>query len=182
MALISLGNHAAFEILVQKYTTISYQIAFKILRSKEASEDITQECFLKLWQNPHLFDASKNIKFSTWFSKVITNRCLDQLKKNREILLSEYLEEEFNLIDEAKNQLKILEEEEEKNNLKQALLKMSPHQQQALKLSFFEKKKNQESAKIMGLSLKAFQSLLIRSKHSLRSTIEKNILRNEKNY
>lgn len=167
--LVKAGSHEAFSCLVKKYVTTFYYIAFKFVRSKEEAEDLVQDCFLKVWRDPHKFDPSKKVKFTTWFSRVVTNHALDHLKKRRE----EILADDFDFADETKNQLELLIEEKEKNVLERALAQLQTNQKQAIKLSFFENRKNQESAKIMGLSLKAFQSLLMRSKNSLRLTIKK---------
>lgn len=167
--LVIKGDNAAFATLVKRHVTRFYKTAFMILRSKEAAEDVVQDCFLKFWEDPQKWDSKKAVKFITWFSKVITNKCYDNLKKFKEEVLSE----DFEIRDNAKLQDKIIEEEQVNQMLQDAYLELSEKQQMAISLSFFEGKKNFESAKIMGLTLKAFQSLLIRSKDSLRENFKK---------
>lgn len=168
--LVYLGVHEAFAELVRKHVTTFYYVSLKLVKSKEDAEDIVQECFLKLWKSPQNFNEEKNVKFTTWFSKVVQNRSLDLLRKTKEDNLSE----EFDVADNSKNQLEVVEENYQNQKLGSALQKLKGKEQQAIKLSFFENRKNSESAKIMNLSLQAFQSLLMRSKESLRV-----ILKNE---
>mgnify|MGYP000226945700 CR=1 FL=1 len=169
LKLVIFGNNEAFATLVKKHVTNLYFTSFKLVRSKEVAEDIVQECFLKLWQFPQKFDHKKNVKFVTWFSRVVKNRSLDYLKKHKEVFLGDDFEQE----DESKNQLEIMEEKFDKDILENAMKKLKENQRQAIDLSFFKHRKNQESAKIMGLSLKAFQSLLIRSKESLKVILKR---------
>ena len=42
-----------------------------------------QEAFLKLWQKPQSFDPSKGAKFTTWFTRVVTNLAIDFLRKQK---------------------------------------------------------------------------------------------------
>jgi len=167
---IAQGDNEAFAILVRKHLSRFYYIAYKFTKSKEDAEDIVQNCFLKLWQSPQKFDAQKNVKFITWFSKVVSNEALDFLKKHK----AQNLNEDFDIEDESKNQLELIEQEIEREELKLALKQLNENQRQAIKLTFLEEHKNQESAEIMGISLKAFQSLLMRSKKSLKLILQKN--------
>ena len=93
---------------------------------------------------------------------VVLNECF--LKKKRE----EYLNEDFDLEDPSQNQLQIIEKNRDEKTLEKALENLQGNQKQAIKLCFLENHKHQESAQIMGLSLKAFQSLLMRGKKSLK--------------
>lgn len=169
MALITNGDQAAFATLVRTHVTKFYKTAFILLKSKEDAEDVVQECFLKLWQNPQNWDETKGVKFTTWFSRVVANKCYDLLRKNREEVLSE----NFDIIDNSSLAHQILAENHDQEILHEAYLALTEKQKVAIALSFFENRKNSESAQMMNLTLKAFQSLLIRSKESLRQNFKK---------
>lgn len=162
--MIVLGNHEAFSVLVKRHVTNSYKTAFRFVRSKEDAEDIVQDCFLKLWKTPQNFNPKYQIKFTSWFSVVIKNCSLDFIKKKSK----EQLKEDVDIADDSQNQLQMLEKSYDKKVLKEALDHLQDNQKQAITLFFLENRKHQESAQIMGLSLKAFQSLLMRSKRSLK--------------
>ncbi len=162
--LVCLESNPAFAELVKRHVTTFYYVAFKLVKSKEEAEDIVQECFLKLWKSPQKFNEEKNAKFTTWFSRVVQNCAIDYLRKHK----FETLSDEFDFEDDAKNQLELIEEKREQQGLESALDQLKSKEKQAIQLSFYENKKHQESAQIMGLSLLAFQSLLMRSKESLR--------------
>ncbi len=169
LQLIIAGNRDAFAILVKRHVTKFYQTAFVIVKSKSDAEDIVQECFLKLWQNPHNWDETKGVKFTTWFARVIANKCYDFFRKHKE----DQLTEDFDIADNQASALQILENNYNHELLSAAFAALSYKQQTAITLSFFENRKNIESAQMMNLSLKAFQSLLMRSKESLKQNFKK---------
>jgi len=155
--------------LVRRHTAKFYAVAFRILRNKEEAEDVVQDCFLKFWYDPSIWVYEKKTKFTTWFCKIVINKCYDCLKKFKEA----GLDDNFDIADNAKNAEHFIDEKERNNILNAAYLTLDIKQRTALALSFFENNKNQESAKIMKLSLKAFQSLLMRSKEALKNQFEK---------
>lgn len=60
----------------------------KVLRSLWFKEpdlsDVKQEVFFKLWNGLHTFDKkTHNVKFRTWFSKLIRNTSVDYLRKHK---------------------------------------------------------------------------------------------------
>ncbi|HCR85687.1 MAG TPA: hypothetical protein DIV86_03315 [Alphaproteobacteria bacterium] len=162
--LVNQGEHSAFAVLVKRHSTKFYAVAFRMLRTREQAEDIVQDCFLKFWQNPSNWNSKKGVKFTTWFYRVVINKCYDALKKSKELRL----DENFDIEDETKNAEKMIDEEKRDRILNNAFLVLSKKQKTAIALSFIEGAKNQESAEIMGLSLKGFQSLLMRSKVALK--------------
>lgn len=167
--LVILGNHQAFSLLVERHLTNFYKTAYFLTNSKQISEDIVQDCFLKFWQFPKKWDAKKNVKFTTWFNKVVINKTYDVLKKKKPILL----DEDFDIKDERKDVSEIIEDERKNKIFNQAFLSLNKNEKTALLLTFYDEKKNHEASVIMKLKLKAFQSLLHRSKKNLQKEFEK---------
>jgi RNA polymerase sigma-70 factor (ECF subfamily) len=52
-----------------------------LLRSEEDAYDVYQETFLRVYRNLHAFRFDCN--FHTWLYRIVTNLCLDQLRKRR---------------------------------------------------------------------------------------------------
>lgn len=72
------GDVKAFRLLVQRHQRFVYRVAFRFVGSVADAEDITQECFIRLWKNLHRYRA--DVKLTTWLYKILTNLCLDFLK------------------------------------------------------------------------------------------------------
>jgi len=73
------GDREAFETLVHRYDRDVLRIALNILHKPEEARDVYQEAFLKVYRNlPRFrFDCS----FYTWLYRIVTNTCLDHLRK-----------------------------------------------------------------------------------------------------
>ncbi len=75
------GDGAAFEQLVHVYDRSVLRLAMNLLRSPEDAYDVYQEAFLRVYKNlgQFRFDCS----FHTWLYRIVTNLCLDHLRKRR---------------------------------------------------------------------------------------------------
>ncbi|MFO7658455.1 MAG: RNA polymerase sigma factor [Bacteroidales bacterium] len=71
-------DRAAFKQLVTMYQQYAYNLAFKILLDEENTKDVVQETFIKIWR--HIGSYRKEILFTTWMYKIVTNLCYDKLK------------------------------------------------------------------------------------------------------
>jgi RNA polymerase sigma-70 factor (ECF subfamily) len=73
------GDREAFEALVRRYDRDVLRIALNILHRPDDARDVYQEAFLKIYKNlPRFrFDCS----FYTWMYRVVTNVCLDHLRR-----------------------------------------------------------------------------------------------------
>jgi RNA polymerase sigma-70 factor (ECF subfamily) len=68
----------AFTRLVELTQSYAYRLAFRLLRSEDDADDVTQEAFIRVWQNLGTFNYHKS--FTTWLYKIVTHLCLDHLK------------------------------------------------------------------------------------------------------
>ncbi len=75
------GDQTAFERLVYTYDQNVLRLAYNLLRSEEDARDIYQEAFLRVHRNLQnfRFDCS----FHTWLYRIVTNLCLDILRKRK---------------------------------------------------------------------------------------------------
>jgi RNA polymerase sigma-70 factor (ECF subfamily) len=75
------GDQEAFEELVQAYDQQVLRLAYNLLRSNDEAYDIYQEAFLRVHKNldKFRFDCS----FHTWLYRIVTNLCLDALRKKK---------------------------------------------------------------------------------------------------
>jgi len=75
------GDQDAFEQLVHAYDRNVLRLAVNLVRSQEDASDIYQEAFLRVHRNLHnfRFDCS----FHTWLYRIVTNLCLDHLRKRK---------------------------------------------------------------------------------------------------
>src|SRR6267154_5454562 len=75
------GDHAAFEQLVRAYDQSVLRLAMNLLRSPEDAHDVYQEAFLRVFRN--LSNFRFDCSFHTWLYRIVTNICLDHLRKRK---------------------------------------------------------------------------------------------------
>ncbi|MGE0407205.1 MAG: RNA polymerase sigma factor [Candidatus Korobacteraceae bacterium] len=75
------GNRAAFEELVRHYDGAVLRLALHLTGSEQDAQDIYQEAFLKAYRNIGKFRFE--CSFYTWLYRIVTNLCLDQLRKRQ---------------------------------------------------------------------------------------------------
>src|SRR5271169_4377814 len=75
------GDQDAFEQLVRTYDQSVLRLAMNLLRSPEDARDVYQEAFLKVYRNLHSFRF--DCSFHTWLYRIVTNICLDRLRRRK---------------------------------------------------------------------------------------------------
>ena len=169
LALIQDGSQQAFSVLVQRHTERFYRLAYRYLQSKEATEDVVQDAFVKLWEDPGRWQAERNNKFTTWFYRVVVNLCLDWQKKKKPIELGD---QELSIADDRQTPDVAMLHAEKHRILEKEIAALPERQRTALNLCFDQGLSNQEAAGVMGLKLKALQSLVMRAKTTLKERLK----------
>jgi len=164
------GDQQAFATLVGRHTNMFYSAAYRVCGNAIESEDIVQDAFLKLWSKPQAFNPEKKVKFTTWFYRVVTNVAIDAARKKKpqsspEVI--DFMADKADLADET------LVQNEEQAALEVAIQELPERQKLALNLCFYEGLSNKEAAEILGVGVKALESLLMRAKRSLKAKFEK---------
>jgi RNA polymerase sigma-70 factor, ECF subfamily len=169
LALIQHGSHEAFSVLVKRHTERFYRLAYRYLQNKESAEDIIQDAFVKLWEEPARWQAQRKNKFTTWFYRIVVNLCLDWQKRKKPLELGD---QELSIADQRETpDVEILNNEKQKI-LENEIAALPERQRTALNLCFDEGLSNQEAAEVMGLNLKALQSLVMRAKTTLKQRMK----------
>lgn len=75
------GDTAAFSQLVSITQDNIYNMAFRILGSREDAQDAAQEVYMRIWQGLPAFRNES--KFSTWLYRVVVNTCLNRKRQLR---------------------------------------------------------------------------------------------------
>lgn len=75
------GNRAAFEELVHRFDRDVLRLALNLMKRPEDARDVYQEAFLKVYRNLHRFRFE--CSFYTWLYRIVTNVCLDHLRRRQ---------------------------------------------------------------------------------------------------
>jgi RNA polymerase sigma-70 factor, ECF subfamily len=85
MALVSAiraGDQGAMAALYDRFSSVVYSVALRVLGDTGAAEDVLQDVFLQLWRNPGAFDASRG-NLGAWLAVIARNRAIDARRKRK---------------------------------------------------------------------------------------------------
>jgi RNA polymerase sigma-70 factor (ECF subfamily) len=171
MARVRRGDHQAFSFLVQRHSSRFYAVAYRMLNNSAEAEDVVQDSFIKLWNKPDLWNEKKNAKFTTWFYRVVTNAAIDKSRRYVKVVSGEKIFE--HMADTRANAETQMYENETQRSLEEAIQALPDRQRAALNLCFYEEMSNKEAADILGVNLKALESLLMRAKAGVKDYLMK---------
>ena len=75
------GDRSAFDSLVRRYDQPVLRLALHMLSNEQDAQDVHQEAFLKAYR--HLGNFRFECSFYTWLYRIVTNLCLDQLRRRK---------------------------------------------------------------------------------------------------
>jgi len=145
------GDGDSFAALVDRYMPTVYKFTYRYVGNADATNDIVQDVFIKVWKNIRKFDPEKN--FKTWLLTIAKNTALDAVKKKKAVLFSRIEEGETDLdtflapyVNGPDLPDELLERKQTKANLEQILQNLSPSYRSVLFLRYTEHLKFREIA------------------------------------
>ena len=78
---IASGDRAAFEELGRRYLKKAYSIALRMTRNREDAWDLAQDALLEIHRSASGFD--RRYSFSSWFYRIVVNKTLNFLKREK---------------------------------------------------------------------------------------------------
>jgi len=134
---LAAGNTQALEQLYDRYGSLSYSLAVRLLGDAAKAEDVVQDVFLRLWNEAGQFDASRG-SLRNWVLTSIRNRAIDYLRgrgahERREREIPEHVEAVGGGSDPWQEVAEALEQE----TVRRALQTLPPEQRQTIELAYF---------------------------------------------
>lgn len=140
----------AFRQLVGKYQERVYWHVRKMVIDHEDSDDITQEVFIKVWNNLDKFEGKSQLY--TWIYRIATNHCLNFLdKKKRRFMLP--IHDITHELSEKLEDDPLLSGDEIQLKLHKALLKLPEKQRVVFNMKYFEEMSYQDISEVLGTSV-----------------------------
>lgn len=163
MAKVQQGDQAAFAQLVHRHVDALYSYALRLSKSPANAEDLVQESWLSAWTHATSFDPAK-AKLTTWLHRILHNRFIDGARKKTEVSDSEAIDAAL-ASDSPGDSIAL---EERLTALNQMVNQLPSEQRAALALRHFQGFGNEDISHILGVSVRAVESLLARARRSLR--------------
>ena len=173
------GDQEAFEQLVRAYDQSVLRLAMNLLRSPEDARDVYQEAFLRVYRNLHTFRF--DCSFHTWLYRIVTNICLDQLRKRK------VRKEEPAVVDTADGPIDRMEHFEEegvdanpertmwnrqlKGKIESAIDDLTPRERMVFELRHYQGMRLRAIGDVLGTTEEAAKNCLFRATQKMRSVL-----------
>jgi RNA polymerase sigma-70 factor (ECF subfamily) len=175
------GDREAFTSLVRRYEETIYRFSFKMCRDREKAEETLQDTFVSVYRKLGTFDGKS--KFSTWLYAIVTNNCLMKQRRRK----MQDLEDPLEMYDDPpgpdggrRRQPMVQWDEtpadqlmtkELRSLLDRAIDALPVDYRVVFVLRDVEGRSNEETAKILHLSVEATKSRLRRARAFLRDQL-----------
>lgn len=171
MRAVAGGSETALRTLMRRYMSLALRLALRMQFSMAQAEDIAQEAFIRVWKTAHQWlDAEAGgAQFTTWLYRVVTNLCIDEKRRRQMVTLDD--DTAHAVVDAALAADRRMIDAERDRILRTALQNLPERQRIAFVLTFFEERPNAETAEILGITVKAVESLLVRARRQLREEL-----------
>ncbi|KKQ62607.1 MAG: RNA polymerase sigma-70 factor, ECF subfamily [Candidatus Shapirobacteria bacterium GW2011_GWF1_38_23] len=172
---LSLQDSQYFYCLMKRYEDklTNYVRRFTYLSDDDIA-DVVQESFINTYQ--HLNDCDCNLKFSSWLYRIVHNQAINFIKKNKQSLKIEMIDNDDEFVDWLVADTDIEKETITKhfNDYVTTILeKLKPDYKEVLILKFFEDKDYQEISDILQKPMGTVATLLSRAKIQFKEIYEK---------
>lgn len=74
------GSLEAFNELVVRYQDAAFSAAYRLLGDRELAADMTQDALIIAWRK---LDSYQGGSYRGWLQRIVTNRCLDELRRQK---------------------------------------------------------------------------------------------------
>lgn len=173
------GDQEAFAELVRLHDQNVLRLAYNLLRSAEDASDIYQEAFLRVYKNlpSFRFDCS----FNTWLYRIVTNLCLDALRKKRVrreedpvVETSEGVVDRMDLLEEERAQgdpQRQLMSQELKARIEDVLTNLTPRERTVFEMRHYQGLRLKAIGEMLGTSEEAAKNCLFRATQKMRAAL-----------
>lgn len=173
------GDQDAFGQLVRAYDQSVLRLAMNLLRSPEDAQDVYQEAFLRVYRNLNnfRFDCS----FHTWLYRIVTNLCLDQLRK-RKVRKEEptVISTAEGTLDRADSMAEVRADGDPQRSLysgqlrrkiKDVLAGLTPRERMVFEMRHYQGLRLRNIGEILGTSEEAAKNCLFRANQKMRAAL-----------
>ena len=170
------GNEGAFKILVNKYYPRVYASLFSFTKSKEDSEDLAQQTFIKVWKQLDTFRGDS--AFFTWVYRIAINLAKNfvvssNYKKQRSNIPMESLNIDFSSFDDVEE---VIIHNESMDKISNYINTLPESLKTAFTLRESEGKSYEEISVITDTPIGTVRSRIFRARESIIEYMKKEVI------
>lgn len=161
----------AYKYIIDRYETKLFRYIQRILYiSKEDTEDILQEVFLKAYKNINGYDS--RYSFSSWIYRIAHNEAISFLRKKKSVIESNQDIEIFDKISSGEDIEDDFVIELKRKEVRELLSKLDSKYREVLILRYFEDMGYNEISDILHTSVGNVSSLIDRGKKKFKILVQ----------
>lgn len=165
------GEVNAFTFLVDKYKSMAYTLAVRLLRDKEEAEEVAQDAFVKAYKNLKGFKGKS--KFSTWLYSIVYNTAISRLRRQKHEMVqiedTQIANTEFG---DTRDAYYLLQEEERKKYIHKILQALEEEESYLVTLYYYEENSLDEIASITGMTKNNIKVKIFRARKKMQELLK----------
>lgn len=173
MARLAMRDIRAFEALYDRYGTLVYSMALRVVGDAQLAEDIAQEVFLRVWRRPDHYLPQRG-RFAAWLLSVARNAAVDQVRtrsrRRRHETASEEPERELPA-DEGQDPALMAQLADERQKVRRALTSLPLEQRRVIEMAYYGGYTQQEIAAMLSQPLGTVKTRIRLGMQKLRATL-----------
>ncbi len=152
ISLVETGDAEAFAALYDRHSRAAYHIAYRMMGERQASEDLVQEVFLKVWRGAGSYRAGRG-SVRTWILSIVHNRGIDQFRSHASRRRTQDKIEASAARSEPSEAFAETWRNTRRDQVREALKTLPPEQLKILELAYFSGYTHVEIAGLLDLPL-----------------------------
>lgn len=162
------NNAKAQMQLYELYCKAMFLVAFRMVNDTFLAEEVMQKAFIKAFKR---IDSYKNeVAFGAWLKRIVINQSIDELKKNKQDIIS--INKEVTTIIDDDDDWQV-DSEITIEDVKNAMKQLKEKYQLILNLYLIEGYDHQEIAAILNITENTSRTQLLRGKAVLKEQLKK---------
>jgi RNA polymerase sigma-70 factor (ECF subfamily) len=141
------GEKDLFEILVRRYETRLFALAWRMLHNRADAEDAVEEAFVKAYRALGKFRG--DARFSTWLYRIAVNHILNMLRKGSRLRSSDL---DLERMESPDTPTDVSRQRKLQAAVARAIDKLPPRQRAIFHMRYEEERSHAEIAEILGIS------------------------------
>jgi RNA polymerase sigma-70 factor, ECF subfamily len=172
------GDEDAFARLYNQYSRHVYRLALNLTHDRQEAEDVLQDTFLKAFV--HLREFRRESRFSTWLTRIAANEALARARRRtarKQVSLDGPIQNEgepsrpWEIRDQRDGAEEAYRKLELQAVLSKVIRKLEPTSQMILVLRCVQDVSTEATARLLGLSVPAVKTRLLRARLKMRKRL-----------
>ncbi len=163
------GDRDSYSALVDRYKTMAYNVAYRMVGDEDIAKDLAQEGFIAAYAGLDGFRFGS--KFSSWLYSIILNKCRDHLRLLKDTVSTDDVA--AIMPDKGISPEQAASAHQKSDVLQKALKALPPEYREVLILKHIEGLDYQEIAAVTGARIPALKVRAHRGREMLKKILEK---------